>query len=60
MIRTIITKRAINTPVAKFQNPDVSIVYSKENEDLENILVYHDFQLKITLKIFKIGLKHIL
>jgi len=40
MIRTIITKRAINTPVAKFQNPDVSIVYSKENEDLENILVW--------------------
>ena len=38
MIRTIITKRAINTPVAKFQNPDVSIVYSKENEDLENVV----------------------
>jgi hypothetical protein len=39
IIRIINIKRVINTPVAKFQKPDVSIVYSREKEDVEKTLV---------------------
>jgi len=38
-MKPIIIIRAINTPVAKSQNPCVSIVYSNEKEDVENTLV---------------------
>lgn len=38
-MQNINIKRVLNTPVAKIQNPYVSIVYSSEKEDVENTLV---------------------